>query len=71
MLRVLDDRDVRTQRQILYWRLLAAASGQGDRAPNVEAMTAGVASLPFVLPRQGSTICVSMRSTGLSVIIGS
>ena len=37
------DLDVRAQRQVLYWRLLAACFGQGDRAPNIEEMTGEVA----------------------------
>jgi Mg-chelatase subunit ChlD len=34
-----DDRELRSQRQVIYWRLLAATFGLADRAPNVERIT--------------------------------
>jgi hypothetical protein len=35
--------DPRKQRQVIYWRLLAAANGMTDAAKNIEAMTAATA----------------------------
>jgi hypothetical protein len=37
------DHDTRKQRQIIYWRLLAAANGMTDSAKNIEGMTAATA----------------------------
>jgi hypothetical protein len=37
------DRDARKQRQVIYWRLLAAANGMTESARNIEAMTVATA----------------------------
>lgn len=47
-----DGAEARRQRQVVYWRLLAAANGLTDQARNVEQMTASIAEevgLPAVI----------------------
>lgn len=44
------DTTIPARRQVVYWRLLAAAFGQGEHAPNVEAM-AGELADELELPR--------------------